>query len=185
MAPRACLSTYDPGVRCTTLLIVGLSVIALGCGSQRTDRESSRGPTSAADAKPRAGRLLDDWSTTLLTTLIVARARGQAAQTGDQAAYATADEKLRPDLRRVRRFAAQGRAVMSQFPDGSLRRAVVADGDAWQAWGLKLLEPGEVSLAKARRIADLATVAYAKHEEAYRAAGKTPPPAFQRRADQK
>lgn len=51
--------------------------------------------------------------------------------------------------------------------------------------GLKLLEPGEVSLAKARRIADLATVAYAKHEEAYRAAGKTPPPAFQRRADQK
>lgn len=140
---------------------------------------------ATAEARPRAGRLLDDWSKTLLTTLLAVRARGQAAQAGDQAAYDDADAKLRPRLRKVKRFAAQGRAVMSQFPDGRVRKAIVADGDAWQEWALALLELGEVSLTKGRRIADLGSAAFAAHEEAYRAAGKTPPPAFQRRADQK
>lgn len=162
----------------------------MGCGS--SDSTDASGPSTGAapaaattDPRPRAGRLLDTWSKTLLTTLLAARDRGQAAQARDQAAYNDADAKLRPSLRKVKRFAAQGRAVMSQFADGPVRKAIVADGDAWQEWAMALLEPGEVSLTKGRRIADLGSTAFAAHEEAYRVVGKTPPPAFQRRADQK
>lgn len=121
----------------------------------------------------------------MLTAILAVRDRGEAAQAHDQAAYDDADATLRRSLRKVKRFAAQGRAVMSQFADGPVREAIVAVGDAWQEWAVALLQPGEVSLTKGRRIADLASTAFAAHEEAYRMVGKAPPPAFQRRADQK
>jgi hypothetical protein len=181
-------------VRLTIVLSATLAALAVGCGSKNnggpqpdrlaTTASAPATTTSPADAKPRAGRLLDQWSDTLLTTLLAAQARRKAAQAADQGAYNKADAQLRPGLREVKRFASQGRLVMSPFPKGSVSKAVVADGDAWQEWAVALLRPGDVSLTAARKIADLATTAFARHERAYRAAGKQPPPAFQRRADQ-
>jgi hypothetical protein len=183
-------------VRLTIVLGVTLAALAVGCGSNNnggqqpdrlatTEATAPATATSPADAKPRAGRLLDQWSDTLLTTLLAAQARSKAAQAADQNAYNKADAQLRPGLRKVKRFASQGRLVMSRFRTGSVSKAVVADGDAWQEWAVALLRPGDVSLTAARKIADLATTAFARHERAYRAAGKQPPPAFQRRADQR
>ena len=129
--------------------------------------------------------MLDTWSDKLLTTMLAAQTRGKAAASGNAAAYKKADAKLRPLLRDVNHLAAQGRSVMFQFPASDVRRLVVADGDAWQVWALPLLGDRDPSMQKARRIADLGAQALVAHEAAYRAAGKAPPLAFQRRADQK
>lgn len=117
--------------------------------------------------------------------MLAAQTRGKAAASGNAAAYKKADAKLRPLLRDVNHLAAQGRSVMFQFPASDVRRLVVADGDAWQVWALPLLGDRDPSMQKARRIADLGAQALVAHEAAYRAAGKAPPLAFQRRADQK
>ncbi len=175
------------------VVVVLLVAVATGCGggsASTTQTTSESAGTSAGKttggptSKERAGQLLDDWSATLTSALLVVRARGQAAQAGDRAAYDRADAKLRPLLRKVKRFAPQGRIVMSQYPADDLTRSVVADGDAWQAWALPILEPGQITLAEGRKIADLGATAFAAHERAYREAGKQPPVAFQRRPDQ-
>ena len=175
------------------LVATGLVALAgfTACGgSDEPDTPStgSGGPPAvekpAESAKPRAARLLDDWSGTLLAALVAARERGSGAETGDRAAYEDADAELRPRLREVKRFAPQGRVVMSQYPDGELRRAVVADGDAWQEWAIRILGDRSVTLDEARKVADLGATAFAAHERAYELAGRKPPPALQRRPDQ-
>jgi hypothetical protein len=176
----------------TAFIACVLLAVATGCGgsSASTSQTTQSSATSAAKtatgptSAERAGQLLDDWSATLTSALLVAKARGQAAQAGDRAAYDRANSKLRPLLQKVKKFASQGRTVMSQYPADESTRAVVADGDAWQEWALRILEPGQITLKEARQIADLGATALAAHERAYRAAGKKPPVAFQRRPDQ-
>ena len=186
--------TIHVGRRFIVVVIVLLLVaVATGCGggsASTTQTATESAGTSAGKTTDgptpteRAGQLLDDWSATLTSALLVTKARGQAAQAQDRAAYQRANAKLRPLLRKVKKFAPQARIVMSQYPADELTRAVVADGDAWQAWALRILEPGEITLAEARQIADLGSTAFAAHERAYREAGKQPPVAFQRRPDQ-
>jgi hypothetical protein len=172
------------------LTLVLVMLLLASCGGsdepaeETTDAGGAAAQNSPEDAKRGAGQLLDEWSDHLLKALLVARDRGEAAQASDRAAYARADAKLRPRLREVRKFAPQGRIVMSRYPDGELRRAVVADGDAWQEWAIRILHDRNISLDDAREIADLATGAFVAHERAYQLAGKDPPPAFQRRPDQ-
>jgi hypothetical protein len=168
--------------------LVALSACGGSSGSQTADDPQTTAQSNTVttpSARARAGDLLDDWSDQLLVTLLAARDRGKAAQAGDRAAMVGADTKLRPELAKVKKFASQGRAVMSQFDDRELRETVVADGDAWQGWALALDQPGGVTRDRARKIADLATDAFVAHERAYAMAGWTPPVAFQRRPDQR
>lgn len=171
-----------------TLVLVVLLVASCGGSDEPAEEPTGAGGAAAQkspeDAERRAGQLLDEWSDQLLKALLAAGDRGEAAQASDRAAYEEADAKLRPLLREVRQLAPQGRIVMSRYPDGELRRAVVADGDAWQEWAIRILRDRNISLDDAREIADLGTDAIVAHERAYQLAGKDTPPAFQRRPDQ-
>jgi hypothetical protein len=165
---------------------VGLLVFA-GCGgagsAQTTATDGPAPRISGTDAKERTQRLLDDWSDALFSAILTAKERAKAAQSGRESAYKRADRSLRHQLERIKMFASQGRAVTSRF-DPALRRVVVADGDAWQEWAAAILAEDEISLPRAREIADLAIAGFVKHEDAYAAIGQKPPPAFQRRPDQ-
>ncbi len=166
-------------------IVVAVAALAVavgfgGCGGGESGAGSS---SDAAAAKTRAAQLLNSWSDTLTTTLQAANARKKAREAGDLNKYTSADTRFSRGLRRVKRFAPQGRAVMSQYVTSNLTRAVVRDGDKWQEWALAS-DDRNVSLTEAQRIANLAMAAIKAHEEAYAAAGAEPPPAFQRRPDQ-
>ncbi len=163
---------------CTGAVIIA---VAIGCGGGESGAGSS---SDAATAKTRAAQLLNSWSDTLTTTFQATSARKKAREAGDLNKYTSADTRLRRELRKVKKFAPQGRAVMSQYSvTSNLTRAVVRDGDKWQEWALAL-DDRNVSLTEGQRIANLAMAAIKAHEEAYAAAGAEPPPAFQRRPDQ-
>lgn len=170
-------------------------ICSVGCGDTKSSttqqpadapaRSTTQAATrtarpSVAATKLRAELLLDDWTDALVAASLAAQARDKAARAGKRAAYAKAAAELRPTLLTIRKFAAQGRAVMSRYRTGSARRLVIAAGDAWHAWAVAILRPGDVTQSEAREIADLGADAVAAHGRAYRAAGVRPPPAFQR-----
>lgn len=176
-------------------LIVAFALAGCGGGdkgggtSVRAKQTAAQTTANVSDdtvaATDRTNRLLDTWSDHLLRALLAGRDRGRAAASGNAAAFQRADRRLQRWLRPVLHYARDARVVMSQFQPSRLTRAVIRDGDAWTHWALEIKTHPNVNFNEATRIADLGVVGFRAHETAYRAAGSTPPAAFQRGPDQR
>ncbi len=143
-------------------------------------------PTATArDSAARvadAANVLDSWSAVILPALVTAQARAGALQKGETDKAARLERKFYRQLKTVQRFRRDARERLGAESGTREAKAVGAAGDAWSEWAREIrTHPPAGDVSQAQKITDLGRTAVRRHQAAYEAVGRQPPPAFQRK----